>query len=221
VSTFDILWTYRAAFLSGLTVTLKLCAIVWSVGLSVGVVIGTLSARKPSTIGLAHRTMSFVLGGLPILVFLFWAHYPLQVLLGVVIDPFVTAAAVLSIVNIFAVSDAVRSVLADIPTQYTMAAKAYGLSPLSTLVHIQLPLTVRQLIPALLPIQIAMLHTSLFASLISVEETFRVAQRINSLIYRPVEIYTALGIFFLSVSLPMNALALWLRARFTRIVAES
>ena len=65
-----------------------------------------------------------------------------------------------------------------------------------------------------------MLHTTLFASLISVEEIFRVAQRINAQIYKPVEIYTALGIFFLAISLPLNGLALWLPERFTRNTSE-
>jgi ABC-type amino acid transport system permease subunit len=61
-----------------------------------------------------------------------------------------------------------------------------------------------------------MLHTTLFASLISVEEIFRVAQRINAQIYRPVEIYTALGVFFLLVCLPVTGFAFWLKRKYTR-----
>ena len=61
---------------------------------------------------------------------------------------------------------------------------------------------------------------ALFASLISVNEIFRVAQQINAQIYRPVEIYTALGVLFLVVCLPLNGLALWLKARFTRDLSE-
>jgi len=66
-----------------------------------------------------------------------------------------------------------------------------------------------------------MLQATLFASLISVEDLFKVAQRINSMIYKPVEIYSALGIFFLLVCLPLNGLALWLKKRFTRNLSES
>ena len=65
-----------------------------------------------------------------------------------------------------------------------------------------------------------MLQCSLFASLISVDEIFRVAQRINATIYRPVEIYSALALLFLAVCLPLNGLALWLRMRFTRDLSE-
>jgi ABC-type amino acid transport system permease subunit len=87
--------------------------------------------------------------------------------------------------------------------------------------NIQLPLIFRQVLPGLLLLQVMMLHTTLFASLISVEEIFRVAQRINAQIYRPVEIYTALGVFFLMVSLPINGFALWFKAKFTRDISEN
>ena len=68
--------------------------------------------------------------------------------------------------------------------------------------------------------QVVMLHATLFASLISVEEIFRVAQRINSSIYRPVEIYTALACFFLLVCLPINLLAVHLKNTYTRDMSE-
>ena len=63
------------------------------------------------------------------------------------------------------------------------------------------PIVLRQMIPGLLMIQVTMLQSTLFASLISVDEIFRVAQRINAVVYRPIEVYTALGLV-LSRDLP-------------------
>jgi ABC-type amino acid transport system permease subunit len=65
-----------------------------------------------------------------------------------------------------------------------------------------------------------MLQLTLFASLISVEEIFRVAQRINATIYQPVEIYTALAIFFLIICLPLNGLAIYLKKKYTLNLSE-
>jgi ABC-type amino acid transport system permease subunit len=65
-----------------------------------------------------------------------------------------------------------------------------------------------------------MLQATIFASLISVGEIFRVAQRINSEVYRPVEIYTALALFFLAVCLPLHGLAQYLKKRYTRNLSE-
>jgi polar amino acid transport system permease protein len=216
----DILLTYHVAFARGLLVTLQLCAVVWSAGLVLGAALGVAGAALPRAVGWPSRAASFILAGVPVLVFLFWLHYPAQALAGVVIDPFVTAAATLAILNIVGVADVVRGALADFPQQYITAARVTGLTRWQTLARVQAPLILRAVIPPLLLLQVSMLHMTLFASLISVEEIFRAAQRINAQIYRPVEIYTALGVFFLAVSLPVTGLALWLRARYTRDTSE-
>jgi len=137
-----------------------------------------------------------------------------------VIDPFYTASFALSLINVFMVCDIVRNAVADFPRQYLVAARVCGMSRLDALRHIEAPIIFRQILPPLLMAQVTMLQCTLFASLISVDEIFRVAQRINATIYRPVEIYTALGLLFLAVCLPLNGLAIWLKARFTRNLSE-
>ncbi len=216
----DILWNYRQGFLSGLAVTLQLCLIIWTSGIVIGAFAGFLGWRFPKHIGWPSRGISFFLSGIPILVFLFWLHYPVQVIFSVVIDPFYTAAFTFSIVNIFGVADLVRASLDDFPDQYLSAAKVCGLSQKQTLFSIVLPILFRQILPGLLILQVTMLHVTLFASLISVEEIFRVAQRINAQIYKPVEIYTALGVFFLAVCLPVNGIAIWIKNKYTRNLSD-
>ncbi|HCM83378.1 MAG TPA: ABC transporter permease subunit [Alphaproteobacteria bacterium] len=216
---FSIIWAYREGFLKGLIVTLQLCAIIWSVGIVGGGALGWAGARYPVW-GKFIRTMAFLLSGLPILVLLFWLHYPAQAIFSIVIDPFITAVFCFTLVNLFSVSDLVRGAIADFPQEYITAARVCGLTTRQTMLQIQLPIILRQILPSLLTLQVVMLHTTLFASLISVEEIFRVAQRINASIYKPVEIYTALGMFFLAISLPVNGFALWLKARFTRNISE-
>lgn len=220
MTVYEILVHYRAGLVAGLLVTLQLCVIIWTVGTALGTVLGVCGARWPRAVGFPSRTISFVLSGIPVLVFLFWLHYPLQAMLGVVINPFYTAAATLSIINAFSIADLVRGILRDFPAQYVIAARVCGMSQRDTLLRIEMPIVLRQVIPTLLMIQVNMLQATLFASLISVEEIFRVAQRINSTVYRPVEIYTALGVFFLAVCLPLNGLAAWLRQRYTRDFSE-
>jgi polar amino acid transport system permease protein len=220
LSVFEILTKYQSAFADGLATTFKLAAIIWLIGLSVGGLLGMLGAKWKLSIGVPSRVFSFVLSGMPILVFLFWLHYPLQAALRVVVDPFITAVVTLSIINVFAVADVIRGVLFDFPAQYVTAGLVCGLTPAQIMLRIQLPIILRQSVPVLLMIQVNMLQATLFASLISVNEIFRVAQQINAQIYRPVEIYTALGLLFLAICLPLNGLALWLKSRFTRDLSE-
>ncbi|MCP5404742.1 MAG: ABC transporter permease subunit [Pseudomonadaceae bacterium] len=217
----DILIKYHDGFLQGLAVTLQLSLIIWIFGMGLGTALGMAGAKYKLEIGLPTRLFSFFLSGIPLLVFLFWLHYPVQAMFNVVIDPFITAAFTLTIVNIVAVADLVRTTVDDFPKQYILAARVCGMDSHKTFWRIQLPIMFRQMLPALLMLQVTMMHTTLFASLISVEEIFRVAQRINASIYKPVEIYTALGVFFLAVSLPINGFALLMKAKFTRNLSES
>lgn len=219
MTVFDILITYRQGFLQGLLVTLQLCLIIWGSGIVLGTALG-IAAANDRALGRVTQGVAFTLSAVPTLVFLFWLHYPAQAMFNVVIDPFYTAAFTLSIVNLFAVCEMVRQAVRDFPQQYLIAAKVSGLAHRDQVLYIQLPLLFRQLLPGYLTLQVTMLHATLFASLISVEEIFRVAQRINATIYKPVEIYTALGVFFLLVCLPINGLAAYLKHRYTRDMSE-
>lgn len=220
MSVLDILIKYYPAFFQGLTVTLQMCGLIWSSGIILGTLLGVAMVRFPLGVGMPVRLVAFLLAGVPTLVFLFWLHYPAQAMFDVVIDPFYTATFTLAILNVFGVADLVRTALMDFPQQYVTAAKVTGLSAKQTVLNIQLPLIARQISPGLLLLQVSMLHMTLFASLISVEEIFRVAQRINAQIYRPVEIYTALGVFFLAVCVPVNVIAIMLKNKFTRDTSE-
>lgn len=215
----DILVVYHQGLLDALGVTLHLSIIIWTTGILIGGMIGIIGSRS-NFINMIIRNFSFLLSGLPVLVLLFWFHYPLQAVLNIVIDPFYTAATVLSLINVFAVSDLVNRVLRDFPTQYLDAAKVSGLNGGAMIFYIQLPIIFRQILPGIISLQVVMLQSTLFASLISVDEIFRMAQRINAQIYRPVEIYSALGVLFLLICLPINGLSSWLRIKFTRNVSE-
>ena len=220
MSFLQIIQQYSDPMLHGLWVTLKLCLIIWSSGIVFGSALGALGAYFKASIGLPSRIISIVLAGMPVIVFLFWMHYPLQALLNVVIDPFITAALTLSIVNIFLVANLVRGAIKDFPRQYSDAARVCGMGARDVTLRIQFPILLRQIIPGLLLIQITLFQMTIFASLISVDEIFRQALRINSRIYRPVEIFTLLAIFFVAVCVPMHLFAHWLRVRFTRDHSE-
>jgi polar amino acid transport system permease protein len=220
MSFFQIIQQYSEPMLHGLWVTLKLALIIWCSGILLGSILGAVGASLRAAVGIPSKIISVILAGMPAIVFLFWMHYPFQALLGIVIDPFITAALSLSIINVFLVADLVRNAITDFPTQYLDAAKACGIRARDITLRIQFPILLRQTIPGLLLIQITLFQMTIFASLISVDEIFRVAQRVNSRIYRPVEVYTLLAIFFLLVCVPLHIIAHWLRMRFTRDYSE-
>ena len=217
---FNIIIDYKEAFLHGLFITTLLCVIVWSIGLILGTILGFFGAEYPNEVGKPTKVFSFILSGIPVLVLLFWLHYPFQQFLDVVINPFITAAVAISLVNVVAVANIVRTALIEFPKQYIIAGQVCGMESREIFKKIQFPIIFRQILPSLMTTQVNTLQLTLFASLISVEEIFKVAQDINAIIYKPVEIYTALALFFLIICLPLNGFALWLKKQYTRNLSE-
>ena len=215
----EIVVKHKQGFLDGLFVTVKICLLVWSLGISLGSLSGILSS-KWKFLNIIVKAISFVLSGVPVLVFLFWLHYPAQYYLGIQVDPFYTATFLLTILNTFAVSEIVTGGIQNLPKQFVEVAKVCNISTKNIFLKIEFPLIFRHILPSLLITQVSMLQMTLFASLISVEEIFRVSQRVISIEYKPVEIYSALGIFFLMICLPINGVALFLKSKFSRNLDE-
>jgi ABC-type amino acid transport system permease subunit len=204
----------------GIVVTLKLSLIVWLAGLLLGGILGVVGARW-RLVGAFGYTLTFILGSIPIIVTLMWLNYPAQSLLGIVAPPFWTASFALSLVNIFSVSEIVRAAITSFPREFNVIGLVSGMSQMQVLRFITFPLLIRQILPPLLFSQVTILQATLFASLISVDEIFRVTQQINAVTYQPVTLYTALAVLFLIVCAPINALALYLKKRFGRDMSET
>ncbi len=216
---FEILLNYKEAFLQGLKVTLELCVLVWGIGIFFGTIIGILSAKN-KIFGKISKILSMLISGVPVIVLLYWLYYPLQQQLDINIPAFSIAVVALSLVNIFSVTDLVKNAIKDLPNQYLLSAKVLGLKDGTIIKKIQIPLIFKQLIGPILLVQITMLHSSIFASLINVNDIFRQVQRINAIIYKPIELYTALAIFFIVITVPLTLVGRYLKNKYTRDYSE-
>lgn len=216
---FEIIFNYKGAFLQGLKITLELCVLIWSIGIFLGTIVGILS-EKNKFFGKITKVLSMLISGVPVIVLLYWLYYPLQQQLNIDVPAFSVAIIALSLVNIFSVADLVKNAIKDLPSQYLLSAKVLGLKDKTIVKKIQIPLIFKQLIGPVLLIQITMLHSSIFASLINVEDIFRQVQRINAIIYKPIELYTALAIFFVVITVPLTLIGQYLKNKYTRDYSE-
>ena len=216
---FGLLTKYWPMLIEGLGTTLSLCLIGWTGGLVFGVIIGGF-AFTSRHIGNALNYCSFSLSSLPILIVMVWLHYPAQSLLGIVIDPFYTTAICITVYNALAVASLTEQTLREFPTRYIAVASNLGIPHSMQLTKIVFPILLRQLLPAILPQQVQVIHVTMFASLISVDELFRMGQRIIVREYDPVTLYSFLAIFYLALSLPLLLTARITKHRFTRELRE-
>lgn len=215
-----LLLRYKVGLLSGLGVTLSMCGMAWILGPLLGIVVGGLAYRMPKPVGSLLTGLSFLVASVPAMILFFWVHYPLQDFFEVVIDPYWTSCLILVGINVVKMAQILREALTEFPKQYRLAGKVCGMSGQDILLKIEIPLLLRQMIPQVLLQQVAILQLTLFASLISVPEIFRVCQQINALEYRPIEIFSAIALFFMVICLPLTLLAHGLQARYTRNISE-
>lgn len=210
---FEILIQYRHLFLAGFLTTIKLWALIIIIGVPFGILLGVIGGRYSKTINRLVSSLKFVTKVIPVLVLLFWLHFPFQALLGVVINPFWTTIIALGFVNLVAVAFIIQSELKLLPLAYREAGITLGMSKKQIVRHIELPILMRRVLPSVSLNQATMLEYTLFASLISVPELFRVAQSINAMIYDPVAVYSLLVLFFVIILAPLHLFITWYKKR--------
>jgi polar amino acid transport system permease protein len=199
---------YHEALVEGSLTSLELAAIAWTGGLVLGVTLGIWRASKSRGAKRRGVTLfSTVASSIPVMVYLLWCHYPLQAALGINVPPFITAATVFTFYNALAIGEVVRTAVEDLPVAFSMAAQATGVPRRVYIRFIMIPLALRAALPSYLVSQVAVLHMTLFASLISVDELFRVTQRINALEYNAVGVFSLLALFYFVLSFPLLLVA--------------
>jgi len=174
------------------------------VGIPFGVLLGVTGGRYSPIVSWFVSSLRFMTKVIPVLVLLFWLHFPLQAILGIVVDPFWTTVAALGVVNLIAVAFIIQSELKLLPVSYREAGITLGMTKGQIVRYIELPILMKRALPNVLLTQAAMLEYTLFASLISVPELFRVSQSINAMVYDPVSIYSLLVLFFVIILAPLH-----------------
>ena len=215
----QILIQYHNLLLQGFLTTIELLGCIILIGITFGIPLGVIGVRYNPEIGKVIKTTRFITKVIPVLVFLFWLHYPLQGLLGIVVNPFWTTIIALGIINMIGTAHIITTELELLPKSYREAGITLGMSKNQVIKHIELPLLIRRVLPQLLLNQASMLEYTLFASLISVPELFRTAQTINAMIYKPVEIYSLLVLFFFLILAPLHLLISRLQNKYIKYYA--
>lgn len=205
---FSLIARYHEALLAGALKSLELAGLAWTGGLILGIPLGIWRA----SLGRGNRqrgfsVLSMAASSIPVMVYLLWCHYPLQSALGISLPPFLTAAFVFMLYNTLTIGEVVRSAVEDLPLSFSFAARATGVRGATYVRFVLLPLALRNALPGYLVSQVGVLHMTLFASLISVDELFRVTQRINAIEYNAVGVFSLLALFYFVLSFPLLLLA--------------
>ncbi|MCQ4254707.1 amino acid ABC transporter permease [Stutzerimonas stutzeri] len=150
--------------------------------------------------------------GTPLLVQLILVFYALPAA-GISLPPLAAAVLALTLNTAAFQGEILRSGFQMLPQGQLEAARDLGLSPLQTLLQVQIPQVLRSMLPALTNETIDIIKNSALVSAVAVHELMRTAQTLASTTYRPIEFFAVAGLLYLLVTLCTGRLSSWLEAR--------
>ena len=152
--------------------------------------------------------------GTPLLVQIFIIYFALPVVIGHRIDPFFAAVAACSINSGAYVAEIFRAGIQSIDIGQMRAGLSLGMNWTMTMRYIILPQAFKRIIPPLGNEFIAMLKDSSLVSVIGFEELTRSGQLIIAETYGSLEIWSAVAIIYLVMTLTITRIVSVLEKKF-------
>ncbi|ADY27132.1 polar amino acid ABC transporter, inner membrane subunit [Deinococcus proteolyticus MRP] len=200
--------------LQGAVLTLQVTAIA----LVAGTILGTLLAlaRLSPIKPLAWLATAYIelIRGTPLLVQIFLIYFGLPQITGTNLEPFPAGVLAFSLNSAAYVAEIMRSGIQGVPRGQTEASLSLGFSPRDTMRYIVLPQAFRRVLPPLVNEALNLLkNTSLLSSIALVELT-RAGQIVAARSYKPFEMYLAIALVYLAMTMVLSFLSSRLEKRW-------
>ena len=211
---FSLIANHLPLLLVGALVTIEITALSVAIGTMVGLFVGIAELSRYPWLRIPAKIYVDFIRGTPLLVQIFIIYFALPIVLGMRIEPFVAAVAACSINSGAYVAEIFRAGIQSIDKGQMEAGRSLGMSWGQTMIFIVIPQAFRRIIPQLGNEFIAMLKDSSLVSVIGFEELTRKGQLIIASTYGSLEIWSAVAIIYLVMTLSMTRLVAYLEKRF-------
>ena len=193
-----LVWDQRGALLSGLAVTLHICAYAFFAAVLGGLLLCLLRMyvrpARPISIALIEFFRST-----PIFVQLLWVSYVWPELIGWPNTFFTAGWVALALQSSGYLAETFRGGIEAIPRGHTEAATSLGMSRLHILARIVVPQMLLATAPALMNQMTVIIKSSTLVSVITVADLMFQAQKIVNRYYEPIDIMTATAAIYILI----------------------
>jgi His/Glu/Gln/Arg/opine family amino acid ABC transporter permease subunit len=204
--------------LQGALVTIQITALSVGLGLVGGSLLGI--ARLSTFLPICWSARAYVdfFRGTPLLVQIFMIYFGIPAVaqsfgLSLQFDRLVAAVAALSLNSAAYISEIVRAGIQSIERGQTEGAYSLGMNSMQTMRYIVFPQALRRMIPPLGNEFITLLKDTSLVAVIGFEELFRQGQLIVADNYRSFEIYAAVALIYLVMTVAASQLFSFLERR--------
>ena len=206
-------WDFNAVFshfdmlVVGLIGTVKLAAVSIAFGVVVGFVVALMRMSPRRVLRTPAAAFVEFYRNTPPIVHFFWYFYALPILIGVSLEPFVAAVLALSTQSGAFYAEVFRGGIVSIERGQWEGAKALGMNHRTALRRIILPQALRRMIAPFVERSFELTKTTALASTLAYAELLYQAQQVNSITYRPMEVYTTIAaMYFIVLFAASNAM---------------
>lgn len=213
---FGAVWAYRQMLLEGALGTMRIAAVAILMGVVIGALLATMRLSKLRWLAYPALWFTEFYRNTPPLVHFFWAFYALPVLLGVSLDPYAAAIIALSTQSGAFYAEVFRGGVISVERGQWEGARALGMKAHKVLRRVVLPQALQRMLPPFMERSFELIKTTALASTLAYSDLLYQAMQVNSITFRPLEVYTFVaGIFFITL-LALSVLAHLVESRLSR-----
>ena len=208
---------YGDMLLLGLYGTVKIAVVSIVLGVIVGFIVALMRmAANPWVHKPATAFVEFYRNTPPIIHF-FWFFYALPIVIGISLDPFVAAVLALSTQSGAFYAEVFRGGIVSVERGQWEGAKALGMNYRMAMQRVIVPQALRRMVPPFVERSFELTKTTALASTLAYAELLYQAMQVNSITYRPMEVYTAVALLYFIVLFVASSMMRVVEHRLTRI----
>ena len=212
----DVVWQSLPELRQGLIITLQ----VSIVGMALAVVFGLLCAiGRLSQYGYLRKISIVIIDfsrSIPLFVLLFWVYYGLSLKFSINLTAFQAGAIALGITGGAYMAEVFRGGINAVDFGQREAALAIGLTQAKAFNLVVFPQAIRIIIPQAVNVYVGLLKGATIVSVIGVADMIYVAQYVSLNSFTPFEMYSAVGVAFIALTVSIAGLAYLLEVRLNR-----
>ena len=220
---FELMINSFPKLLNATIITLKLLSLSLFFGLFIGLFFAILRMNKNPIINKFAYSYSYVFRGTPLLVQIFIIYYGLgqieyfrsTVLWVVFKEPYWCAIIAFALNTGAYTSEILRSAFQTIKPGFIEAGKSLGISSRIIFYKIQIPIAIRQSLPAYGNEIILMLKGTSLASTVTLMDLTGVAKYIISTTFKPIEVFIVAGSIYLFMTFLVHNFIKFLEKRYS------
>lgn len=210
----SLIWDNFPLLLAGAGITIQITAMSVGCGFIIGMFASLARLSRFKIVRILVKCYVELFRGTPLLVQIFMIYFALPKLLHQPINPYIAAVTACSINSGAYVSEIFRAGIQSIDKGQMEAGRSLGLTWAQTMRYIIMPQAFKAIIPPLGNEFIAMMKDTSLVSVIGFEELTRRGQLIIARTYGSFEIWSAVALIYLVMTLSISQLVAYLERRY-------